>query len=145
MAGTAHVRELDCGDFRRQEDAQLLFEADRSDPHRLGEDAGPDDGIACEALPRHGGATSSTRRPRPGTPRPPRRSPRAPQLPRPRPPPQRTRRTRDHGRPLAATGCGGWGGRRVEHRPSDWETAVGAVFVASSAMAGGHLVRRRRS
>ncbi|MBT2445134.1 excalibur calcium-binding protein [Streptomyces sp. ISL-36] len=44
-------QDLDCRDFTYQEDAQAEFNRDPSDPHRLDEDQGPDDGIACEALP----------------------------------------------------------------------------------------------
>ncbi|MUT93828.1 excalibur calcium-binding protein, partial [Streptomyces sp. Z38] len=66
MADIAHAQDLDCSDFTYQEDAQTFFEMDRSDPHRLDEDPGPDDGIACEALPRRG-LTSSTFRPAPAS------------------------------------------------------------------------------
>ncbi|MEV8553468.1 excalibur calcium-binding protein [Streptomyces glaucescens] len=74
-AGPAHAQDLDCTHFGYQEDAQAVFDADRSDPHRLDEDEGPDDGIACEVLPVRGGdgdgdrgdLTSSTSRPRPTT------------------------------------------------------------------------------
>ena len=66
LADTAHAQDLDCGDFTYQEDAQVFFDTDRSDPHRLDEDPGPDDGVACEALPRRG-LTSSTFRPAPTT------------------------------------------------------------------------------
>lgn len=54
LSGVAHAQDLDCGNFRFQEDAQAVFDRDRTDPHRLDEDQGPDDGIACEALPRRG-------------------------------------------------------------------------------------------
>ncbi|SEE23253.1 excalibur calcium-binding protein [Streptomyces sp. TLI_105] len=54
LAGVAHARDLDCKDFHFQEDAQAVFDRDTSDPNRLDEDQGPDDGIACEALPRRG-------------------------------------------------------------------------------------------
>ncbi|MFJ9042482.1 excalibur calcium-binding protein [Streptomyces sp. NPDC102347] len=67
LADIAHAQDLDCSDFTYQEDAQTFFEMDRSDPHRLDEDPGPDDGIACEALPRRG-LTSSTFRPAPSPP-----------------------------------------------------------------------------
>lgn len=40
---------LDCNDFRYQQDAQAVLNADRSDPNNLDAD---DDGIACEHLPR---------------------------------------------------------------------------------------------
>ncbi|MFF5922587.1 excalibur calcium-binding protein [Streptomyces flavochromogenes] len=52
LSGVAHAQALDCRDFRFQEDAQAEFDRDPSDPNRLDEDQGPDDGIACEALPR---------------------------------------------------------------------------------------------
>ena len=42
------------GDFQFQEDAQAEFNRDPSDPSGLDEDAGPDDGIACENLPSRG-------------------------------------------------------------------------------------------
>ncbi|MFF6812838.1 excalibur calcium-binding protein [Streptomyces sp. NPDC012403] len=64
LADPAHAQDLDCSDFTYQEDAQTFFETDRSDPHRLDEEPGPDDGVACEALPRRG-LTSSTFRPAP--------------------------------------------------------------------------------
>jgi hypothetical protein len=60
LSETARARtDLDCRDFRFQEDAQAVFDTDRSDPHRLDEDQGPDDGIACEALPRRGTAVAT--------------------------------------------------------------------------------------
>ncbi|WP_228974633.1 excalibur calcium-binding protein [Streptomyces sp. DH12] len=59
LSETARAQtDLDCRDFRFQEDAQTVFDTDRSDPHRLDEDQGPDDGIACEALPRRGAAAT---------------------------------------------------------------------------------------
>lgn len=42
-----------CSDFRYQEQAQAVLEADRSDPNWLD---GDHDGIACERLPRKGDA-----------------------------------------------------------------------------------------
>jgi hypothetical protein len=59
LSGVAHAQDLDCRDFVFQEDAQAFFNQDPSDPHRLDEDQGPDDGIACEALPRRGTATGT--------------------------------------------------------------------------------------
>lgn len=57
LSGAAYAQtDLDCRDFSFQEDAQAVFDRDRSDPNRLDEDQGPDDGIACEALPRRGTA-----------------------------------------------------------------------------------------
>ncbi|MEU7470564.1 excalibur calcium-binding protein [Streptomyces sp. NPDC044984] len=80
LADPAHAQDLDCGDFTYQEDAQTFFETDRSDPHRLDEEPGPDDGVACEALPRRG-LTSSTFRPVPSTPAPTTVSPTRPPSP----------------------------------------------------------------
>ncbi len=48
-------QDLDCADFRFQEDAQAELQRNPSDPHRLDED---NDGIACESLPRRGGGTT---------------------------------------------------------------------------------------
>ncbi len=56
LSGVAHAQDLDCVDFRFQEDAQAEFNRDSSDPNRLDEDRGPDDGIACEVLPNRSGA-----------------------------------------------------------------------------------------
>ncbi|GAA3874342.1 hypothetical protein GCM10023084_29250 [Streptomyces lacrimifluminis] len=64
LAGLAHAQpDLDCRDFAFQEDAQAELNRDPSDPHRLDEDQGPDDGIACEVLPRR--STTSTTTPTP--------------------------------------------------------------------------------
>ncbi|MEU2116434.1 excalibur calcium-binding protein [Streptomyces sp. NPDC016459] len=52
FSGLAHAQDLDCRHFRYQEDAQEEFDRDTRDPNRLDKDQGPDDGIACEALPR---------------------------------------------------------------------------------------------
>lgn len=41
-------RDLDCGDFTTQREAQVILDADRSDPHQLDPDK---DGRACERLP----------------------------------------------------------------------------------------------
>ncbi|MBD0844466.1 excalibur calcium-binding domain-containing protein [Streptomyces sp. TRM68416] len=60
LAGTAHAQDLDCVDFTYQEEAQAVYEATPGDPHRLDEDRGPDDGIACEWLPRRGAATGTS-------------------------------------------------------------------------------------
>ncbi|WP_410647176.1 excalibur calcium-binding domain-containing protein [Amycolatopsis sp. cmx-4-54] len=51
------IADLDCGDFRYQEDAQAELAKDRSDPHRLDDD---NDGIACETLPKRGTAPIET-------------------------------------------------------------------------------------
>ncbi|WP_369228850.1 excalibur calcium-binding protein [Streptomyces sp. R21] len=59
LSGVAYAQDLDCRDFVFQEDAQAVFNADPSDPNRLDEDQGPDDGIACEALPHRPTASPS--------------------------------------------------------------------------------------
>jgi len=60
LTGVAHARaDLDCADFVYQEDAQAVYDVDTSDPNRLDEDQGPDDGIACEVLPRRSTAAVS--------------------------------------------------------------------------------------
>ncbi|MET8495484.1 excalibur calcium-binding protein [Streptomyces cellulosae] len=159
MADIAHAQDLDCSDFTYQEDAQTFFEMDRSDPHRLDEDPGPDDGIACEALPRRG-LTSSTFRPAP-TSRPP--------TPAPTPTPTRTA-TASPTRPTAtptrtatptatATASpaptsaapaptrgvqGGLGGASTDG-PTNWDLGIGATFVSGALLATGYVVRRRRS
>ncbi|MDQ0585210.1 excalibur calcium-binding protein [Streptomyces rishiriensis] len=51
LSAVAHAQDLDCRDFSYQEDAQAEFNRDISDPNRLDEDQGRDDGIACEVLP----------------------------------------------------------------------------------------------
>ncbi|WP_318210911.1 excalibur calcium-binding protein [Streptomyces sp. SJL17-1] len=54
-------------DFRYQEDAQAEFNRNTSDPHRLDEDQGPDDDIACERLPRRSDANMVPVNPSPAT------------------------------------------------------------------------------
>jgi hypothetical protein len=52
--------DLDClTDFTYQEEAQAVFDADPSDPYRLDEDPGPDDGRACEELPSRTDGTTT--------------------------------------------------------------------------------------
>ncbi|TQK49879.1 hypothetical protein FBY35_0155 [Streptomyces sp. SLBN-118] len=64
FSGVAQAQtDLDCRDFTFQEDAQAEFNRDPSDPNRLDEDQGPDDGIACEALPRRSSETRTTKQP----------------------------------------------------------------------------------
>ncbi|KKD02340.1 hypothetical protein TN53_41085, partial [Streptomyces sp. WM6386] len=59
LDGLAHAQtDLDCSDFVYQEDAQAEFDRDLNDPYRLDEDQGPDDGIACEVLPRRSTTTA---------------------------------------------------------------------------------------
>lgn len=148
LADTAHAQDLNCSDFTYQEDAQTFFELDRSDPHRLDEDPGPDDGVACEALPRRG-LTSSTFRPAPATSAPTR-------SPSPSPtgaPPTRTASpTTAPTTPSAPVGSvpptrgvqGGLGGSSASG-PSGWDLGTGATFVTGAVLAAGYLVRRRRA
>lgn len=66
LASLAHAQpDLDCRDFAFQEDAQAELNRDPSDPHRLDEDQGPDDGIACEVLPRRTTTGTTARTPLP--------------------------------------------------------------------------------
>lgn len=168
LAEPAHAQDLDCGDFSYQEDAQAFFDTDRSDPHRLDEDAGPDDGIACEALPRRGdGLTSSTSRPRPETPTTPQRPTSTPaEAPTamspaasapavapaasapPTPVPTRTPGPSPATATASATATrgvrGGVGGSSTAG-PSDWDLGIGAAFVTGAAAGAFYVVRRRRS
>src|SRR3954447_24385742 len=57
FSGTANAADIyNCSDFTYQEDAQAVYNQDTSDPNGL--DGTPNDGVACESLPRRG--TSST-------------------------------------------------------------------------------------
>lgn len=159
LADPAHAQDLDCGDFTYQEDAQAFFDLDRSDPHRLDEDPGPDDGLACEALPRRG-LTSSTFRPAPSSPAPtrspspspttasPTRTAAPPSAPPTRTPPATTAPvTTAPATPSSAAptrGVQGGVGGASESGPSGLEMGIGAAFVTGAVLAAGHLVRRRR-
>lgn len=122
-ASVAHARgDLDCSDFTFREDAQAEFNRDPGDPHRLDEDHGVDDGIACETLPRRDVAVS----------------PPLPTLtPTPTPTPLPTRSV------LPTQGVrGGLGGARG---PADFEVALGAgLAVGALALTVGYVVYRRR-
>ncbi|MFI5583549.1 calcium-binding protein [Amycolatopsis sp. NPDC051758] len=50
--------DLDCKDFKYQEDAQAVYNQDPSDPNGL--DGAPKDGIACESLPKRGQQNTTT-------------------------------------------------------------------------------------
>ena len=50
--------DLDCKDFKYQEDAQAVYNQDPSDPNGL--DGAPKDGIACESLPQASRQQSTT-------------------------------------------------------------------------------------
>jgi hypothetical protein len=118
-AGTAHAQDLDCSDFTYQEEAQAVFDTDLSDPNRLDEDQGPDDGIACEALPRRGAPVISS-----------------------------TTRPRASATPAVVTPTlgvrGGLGGSSGSG-PSDWDTGIGLAFVVGGVLATGIAVRRCRN
>ncbi len=62
---TPLVSDLDCKDFKYQEDAQAIYDKDPSDPNHL--DGNPKDGIACESLPHRGGPATTTSKPAPAT------------------------------------------------------------------------------
>ncbi|MEU6683883.1 excalibur calcium-binding protein [Streptomyces sp. NPDC046832] len=144
MADPAHARQdLDCRDFAFQEDAQAVFDADRSDPHRLDEDQGPDDGIACEALAHRGiisPTTSPTASPSPSATASPTRSASASASP--ATSPAVSPSVRPSVSPSGGV-RGGLGGA-VASGPSDWELAIGLTFAAGAALAAGYVVRRRR-
>ncbi|KOV94777.1 excalibur calcium-binding protein [Streptomyces sp. NRRL B-1140] len=131
MADPAHARQdLDCRDFAFQEDAQAVFDADPSDPNRLDEDQGADDGVACEAL-SHRGIIDPTRSPTSPSPSAsPSASPSTPVTIAPTSAPSRGVR-------------GGLGGA-VASGPSDWDIAIGLAFAVGASVAAGLVVRRRR-
>ncbi|KUM85792.1 MULTISPECIES: hypothetical protein [Streptomyces] len=124
LTGIAHAQgDLDCADFAYQEDAQAQFDRDRSDPNRLDEDQGPDDGIACEVLPRRDTAVVSAATPLStplSTPATPLTS------------------------PLPTLGVQGGSGGSVG--PAGFERAIGvALAVGGVGLAGAYVVRRRRA
>ncbi|MGW5972300.1 excalibur calcium-binding protein [Streptomyces sp. NPDC055186] len=139
-APAAHAQDLNCRDFTYQEEAQALFNLDRSDPNGLDEEQGPDDDIACEALPHRGDpATSSTSSPRPvpttATPTT-LVTPTAPAVA----PPVLTAPA-----PVTPTrGVEGGLGGSSETGPSDWDIGIGLAAAAGAAAAAGYAVRRRR-
>src|SRR5215213_3242931 len=51
----------DCESFRTQEEAQVIYDQDPSDPYGLDEaDLNPGNGLACETLPHEIGATNAS-------------------------------------------------------------------------------------
>ncbi|MEU0218055.1 excalibur calcium-binding protein [Streptomyces sp. NPDC006265] len=132
LADPAYARQdLDCRDFSFQEEAQAVFDADPSDPNRLDEDQGPDDGIACEALARRGIINPTTS---PSTSAGPSVSPSvSPSVP-------------VTATPTSAPGQGVRGGLggAVASGPSDWDLAIGLAFAAGAVVAAGCVVKRRR-
>ncbi|MGW8358602.1 excalibur calcium-binding protein [Streptomyces wedmorensis] len=131
LAGVAHAQDLDCRNFRFQEDAQAEFNRDTSDPNRLDEDQGPDDGIACEALPRRsmetvppvGPSAPAVQPVGPGTTT---AQSAAPVVPAPVVPSRGTR-----------AGVGG------AFRPSGLSLGVGLALSVGATVAGGYLAARR--
>ncbi|WP_247706926.1 excalibur calcium-binding protein [Streptomyces liliiviolaceus] len=114
LAGTAHAQDLDCRNFTYQEDAQAVYDQDRSDPNRLDEDQGPDDGIACEVLPRRTAALTTPA------------SPSAPSS------------------VLPTLGArAGVGGASASH-PSGWDIAIGACLTTGAALAVGYVALHHR-
>ncbi|MFF5310590.1 excalibur calcium-binding protein [Streptomyces massasporeus] len=135
LADPAHARQdLDCRDFAFQEDAQAVFDADPSDPNRLDEDQGRDDGVACEALARRGIIDPTTS--------PPSSSPSASPSVSPSVSPSAPVTATPTGAPSQGV-RGGLGGA-VASGPSDWDLAIGLAFAAGAAVAAGCVVRRRR-
>ncbi|MGX1366961.1 hypothetical protein RKD19_002320 [Streptomyces canus] len=123
LTGVAHAEgDLDCADFAYQEDAQAQFDLDRTDPDRLDEDHGRDDGIACEELPRREDiADVSVATP----------------LSTPLPTPLVT------ATPVPTLGVQGGSGGSVG--PAGFERAIGvALAVGGVGLAGAYVVRRRR-
>lgn len=148
LADPAHARQdLDCRDFAFQEDAQAVFDADPSDPNRLDEDQGPDDGIACEALARRGiinpttsPSTSASTSASPSIS--PSISPSVSASASPSVSPSASVTATPTGTPSQGV-RGGLGGA-VASGPSDWDLAVGLAFAAGAAVAAGWVVKRRR-
>ncbi|MEU0173512.1 excalibur calcium-binding protein [Streptomyces massasporeus] len=139
LADPAHARQdLDCRDFAFQEDAQAAFDADPSDPNRLDEDQGRDDGVACEALARRGIIDPTTS--------PPSSSPSASPSVSPSVSPSGSPSAPVTATPTGAPSQGVRGGLggAVASGPSDWDLAIGLAFAAGAAVAAGCVVRRRR-
>ncbi|MDX3488196.1 excalibur calcium-binding protein [Streptomyces sp. ID05-18] len=133
LSGVAHAQDLDCSDFLFQEDAQAEFNRDPSDPNRLDEDRGADDGIACEVLPSRGSAGTVPPVSPSAAAAVPSVNPSAPALQRAAPavptPVVPSRGTR--------AGIGGASG------PSDLSMGIGLTLAAGAALSGGYLTARR--
>ncbi|MDL5200249.1 excalibur calcium-binding protein [Streptomyces sp. ALI-76-A] len=130
LAYTAHAQDLDCSDFTYREEAQAVFDSDPSDPNRLDEDRGTDDGIACEVLPRRGApVTSSTTAPRRSTTPTPAVTPPSAATPTADAP---TRGVRGG---VGGASTSGWSG---------WDVGMGIAFVAGGLLGAGYVVKRRR-
>ncbi|MDI3386555.1 excalibur calcium-binding protein [Streptomyces sp. B-S-A8] len=130
LSEVAHAQvDLDCRDFQFQEDAQAHFNTDLSDPNRLDEDQGPDDGIACEALPRRGSTAVTP----------------TPVSPTVTPTPVSPTVTPTPVSPTAMPSRGVQGGVGGAAGPSDFDTGAG-IFLVTGATAGivYTVLRRRR-
>ncbi|MEU9323656.1 hypothetical protein [Streptomyces canus] len=120
LTGVAHAQgDRDCADFVYQEDAQAAFDLDPTDPDRLDEDRGRDDGIACEVLPRRDHEAVSVASPLPTV-------------------------TVTVATPLPTLGVQGGSGGAVG--PAGFERAIGvALALGGVGLAGAYVVRRRRA
>ncbi|MFE5793346.1 excalibur calcium-binding protein [Streptomyces sp. NPDC056503] len=137
LSGTAHAQDLNCRDFRFQEDAQAEFDRNPSDPNRLDEDQGPDDGIACEALPSRSGM-GITPQVSPSSTTPPPVSPSATAI-QPVSPSATALQPAASAVPSRGTraGIGGASG------PSALSVGVGLTLAVAATVAGGYLTARR--
>ncbi|MFF6807047.1 excalibur calcium-binding protein [Streptomyces sp. NPDC012616] len=133
LSGVAHAQDLDCGDFTYQEDAQAVFDQEPSDPNRLDEDRGPDDGIACEVLPHRSLPTLA-----PATSSP------APRSASPAPVVSSSARASSSAAPLPALGVRGGVGGAVTAGPSGWDVGIGATLASAGLLAAAGYLRRRR-
>ncbi|MFF3346731.1 excalibur calcium-binding protein [Streptomyces sp. NPDC002779] len=131
-AGIAHAQDLDCVNFTYREEAQAVYNSDPSDPHDLDADQGPDDGVACEALPARGTTARGTLAPATSIP--------APVTATPTPTAAPTRVTAS-----PTLGVRGGVGGATDSGLGGWETAAGIAFVACGAVAAGFVVKRRRA
>ncbi|CCK31634.1 putative secreted protein [Streptomyces davaonensis JCM 4913] len=118
LADTAHAQDLDCRDFTTQEEAQAEFNRDPSDPHGLDEDQGPDDGVACEVLPRLGTAVSTV--------------------------PPATLTPTPAATVTPTLGVRGGLGGAADSGVGGWAAGAGFALVAGGAVATGYVVKRRR-
>lgn len=140
LAGIAHAQDLDCRDFRSHEEAQAEYDRDPSDPHGLDEDQGPDDGIACEILPRVGTAIST---PAPITPVPVTPVP-VTTAPVTTAPATLMPATTAPASVTPTMGVRGGLGGATGSWLNGWETAAGLTLATGGAVAAAYVVRRRR-
>jgi hypothetical protein len=134
LTGVAHAQDdLNCADFVYQEDAQAQFDLDRTDPDRLDEDRGQDDGIACEVLPRRDTADVSDVSDLSDV-----------SVTAPLATPLATPSTTPLVTPLPTLGVQGGSGGSVG--PAGFERAIGvALALGGAGLAGAYVVRRRRA